>query len=66
MGVQGAYMIGAVSGYGIMSACGAGDLLAAHITGARLPSYAPVFELARYENADYLKEIESWGDSGQL
>ena len=66
MGVQGAYVIGAVSGYGIMSACGAGDLLAAHITGARLPSYAPAFELARYENADYLKEIESWEDSGQL
>jgi sarcosine oxidase, subunit beta len=64
--VDGAYVIGAVSGYGIMSACGVGDLLAAHITGNNLPSYAPVFELARYENPEYVKEIESWQDTGQL
>src|SRR3972149_1348472 len=66
MGVDGAYIIGAVSGYGIMSACGAGDLLAAHITGKSLPSYAPTFELSRYESPEYLKEIEAMGDSGQL
>jgi sarcosine oxidase subunit beta len=66
LGIEGAYIIGAVSGYGIMSACGAGDLLAAHITGKSLPSYAPTFELTRYENPKYLKEIETMGDSGQL
>ena len=66
MGVDGAYIIGAVSGYGIMSACGAGDLLAAHITGKSLPFYAPTFELSRYESAEYLKEIEAMGDTGQL
>jgi glycine/D-amino acid oxidase-like deaminating enzyme len=66
MGVEGAYVVGAVSGYGIMSACGVGDLLAAHVTGAALPSYAPAFELARYDNAEYQKKLENWGDSGQL
>jgi len=66
MGVDGAYIIGAVSGYGIMSACGAGDLLAAHITRKSLPSYAPTFEISRYESPEYLKEIETMGDSGQL
>lgn len=66
MGVDGAYVIGAVSGYGIMSACGVGDLLAAHVTGAELPSYAPAFELARYDDPEYQKQLENWGDSGQL
>ncbi len=66
MGVDGAYVVGAVSGYGIMSACGVGDLLAAHVTGATLPAYAPAFELARYDSPDYKKRLENWGDSGQL
>jgi sarcosine oxidase, subunit beta len=38
MGVEGAYLIGALSGYGIMSACGLGDLIAAQVTGRELPS----------------------------
>ena len=66
MGVEGAYVIGAVSGYGIMSACGVGDLLAAHITGAELPSYAKAFELSRYSDPEYQKKLETWGDTGQL
>ncbi len=64
MGVDGAYVIGAVSGYGIMSACGVADLLTAHITESELPAYANEFELARYQNPEYLKRLEHWGDSG--
>jgi sarcosine oxidase, subunit beta len=66
LGVDGAYMIGALSGYGIMSACGAGDLLAAHVTGGELPSYAPAFALSRYEDSEYTKQLEHWNESGQL
>ena len=66
MVVEGAYVIGALSGYGIMSACAAGELLAAHVTGAELPSYTPAFELSRYEDPDYQKRLEKWGDEGQL
>ena len=66
MQVDGAYVIGAVSGYGIMSACGVGDLLAAHVTGAQLPAYASAFDLARYDDPEYQKKLEHWGDSGQL
>ena len=66
MGAEGAYVIGAVSGYGIMSACGVGDLLAAHVTGAALPAYAPAFELSRYEDPEYRKRLENWGDEWQL
>ena len=64
--VEGAYVIGAVSGYGIMSACGVGDLLASHVTGTALPSYAPAFTLERYEDPDYLTTLQDWGESGQL
>jgi glycine/D-amino acid oxidase-like deaminating enzyme len=66
MCVEGAYMIGAVSGYGIMSACGTGELLACHVTGASLPSYAPAFMLERYDDPEYQKSLDEWGDSWQL
>ena len=66
MCVDGAYVIGAVSGYGIMSACGVADLLTAHITRTKLPAYAGALDLARYDNAEYQKRLENWGDGGQL
>jgi sarcosine oxidase subunit beta len=66
MGVDGAYMIGALSGYGIMSACGVGELLAAHVTDGKLPAYTQAFELSRYDDDDYTKRLEAWSESGQL
>lgn len=66
MGIDGAYMVGAVSGYGIMSACGVGELLAKHITGGDLPKYASAFEWSRYDDPVYKKKLESWDESGQL
>ena len=64
--VKGAYLIGALSGYGIMASCAAGELLAAHLTGSRLPAYAPAFALERYEDPEYQKLLENWEDTGQL
>ncbi len=64
--VQGAYVLGAVSGYGIMAACAAGELLAAHVQGKKLPSYAPDFSLTRYDDTNYIKSLEEWTDTGQL
>lgn len=64
--VEGAYVIGAASGYGIMSACGAGELLADHVAGNRLASYAPAFSMSRYDDPAYQKRLETWGESGQL
>ncbi len=61
--VQGAYVIGALSGYGIMASQAAGELLAAHITGGTLPDYASAFQLSRYEDPDYVARLDSW-DSG--
>jgi glycine/D-amino acid oxidase-like deaminating enzyme len=64
--VEGAHVVGALSGYGLMAACAAGELLAAHVTGSSLPDYAPAFVLARYEDPAYLARLDAWGPTGQL
>src|SRR5262252_392892 len=64
--VEGAYILGALSGYGLMSSNGAADLLADHIAGRPLPRYAPAFLLSRYDDPAYRALVEQWGDSGQL
>ncbi len=66
LSVPGAYVIGAFSGFGLMAALGAAELLAAHITGGALPSYAPAFAPERYSDPTYQKLLENWGDTGQL
>lgn len=64
--VEGAYVIGALSGYGMMSSNGAADLLADYIAERPLPAYAPAFHLDRYDDPAYQKLLDNWGDSGQL
>ena len=64
--VGGAFVIGAVSGYGIMSACAVGELLARHVTGEALPEYASSLAASRYEDPEYLKQLETMGNSGEL
>jgi len=64
--VEGAFVIAALSGYGIMASCAAGELLAAHVTGSQLPAYAPAFALERYEDPHYQELLKNWSASGQL
>lgn len=64
--VEGAYLIGALSGFGLMASSAAGELLAAHLTGSSLPAYAPAFTLERYHDPAYLEALQSWGSTGQL
>ena len=67
LSIEGAYVIGGLSGYGIMTSQAAGDLLATHITGGELPDYAPTFLLSRYEDPAYQTLLENWDvTSGQL
>jgi glycine/D-amino acid oxidase-like deaminating enzyme len=63
---DGAYLIGAFSGFGIMVSCAAGELLAAHVAGTDLPPYAGSFTLSRYDDPNYIGLLQSWGDTGQL
>ncbi len=64
--VEGAYLIGALSGFGIMASPAAGELLAAHIVGADLPGYAHWFGFERYEDPSYQALLEDWESDGQL
>ncbi|MFQ5800048.1 MAG: NAD(P)/FAD-dependent oxidoreductase [Bacteroidota bacterium] len=65
--VKGAYVIGALSGFGIMASMAAGDLVALHVAGEELPDYAPAFLLSRYEVPDYQSLLANWdATSGQL
>jgi glycine/D-amino acid oxidase-like deaminating enzyme len=65
--VEGAYIFGALSGYGIMASQAGADLLTAHITGSGLPDYAPAFALSRYDDPEYRKLLDEWDPTtGQL
>ena len=64
--IEGAYVMSAFSGYGIMASCAGGELLAAHVVDSPLPDYAPAFRLDRYADPAYQKLLEGWTDSGQL
>jgi glycine/D-amino acid oxidase-like deaminating enzyme len=64
--IEGLYVSCGYSGFGVMASCAGGDLIARHITGASLPDYAPAFLLSRYQNDEYIKLLDRWGDGGQL
>jgi hypothetical protein len=53
--LKNAFVCGAVSGYGIMAAHAAGELAAAHATGATLPSYAKDLSPLRYQDTEYMR-----------
>ncbi len=63
---KGAFVLGALSGYGIMAACGAGELLASHVLGSVLPNYAQSFSPKRYMDLAYMEELKTLDGSGQL
>ncbi len=65
--VNGAYLFGAISGFGIMGAMAGGELLAKHVTGDELPDYAEAFLLSRYDDPEYQELLKEWeSTSGQL
>ena len=64
--VRGAFVIGALSGFGVMASCAAGELLANHVLGNQLPVYARAFAPERYDDTAYRKLIDEWNETGQL
>jgi glycine/D-amino acid oxidase-like deaminating enzyme len=64
--VEGAYLCGALSGYGLMASAAASELVAAHITGSALPDYAPLFSIDRYADPVYRRWLAAWQPTGQL
>jgi len=59
MGPDGAFMNCAMSGFGTMAACAAGELCAATIAGAELPDYASGFSLARYDDVQLMGTLRA-------
>ena len=66
LGPEGLYAVGALSGYGTMSACSAGELCADYMNDATLPGYARYFHPRRYEDARIHREVDSISSDGQL
>jgi glycine/D-amino acid oxidase-like deaminating enzyme len=64
--VPGAWIQGALSGYGLMASPACGELLSKHICADTLPDYASWFLLERYEDPEYKRLLADWGPSGQL
>ncbi|MEJ2012243.1 MAG: FAD-dependent oxidoreductase [Anaerolineales bacterium] len=64
--VGGAWVIGALSGYGLMAGPASGELLAMHLKGDTLPDYSTWFLLERYQDPSYQVLLENWGETGQL
>lgn len=64
--VDGAYVMGAFSGFGIMASAAAGDLMASHVNADPLPTYAPAFRPDRYGDSEYQELLAGWKNSGQL
>lgn len=64
--VEGVFSVAALSGFGTMTACAAGELCAAWITDAPLPGYAHYFHPDRYSDPEIMTEISQLGSDGQL
>jgi glycine/D-amino acid oxidase-like deaminating enzyme len=59
------YLVGALAGYGTMSACAAGELIANYVSGDDKPDYSEYFSPQRFENPELMEEILRYS-SGQL
>ncbi|MBS0240660.1 MAG: FAD-binding oxidoreductase [Proteobacteria bacterium] len=64
--VDGLFVSGAYSGFGIMAGMAGGDLVARHVLGIELPAHAPSFALTRYDDPAYAELMAQAGDGGQL
>jgi len=66
LGPADTYVVGALSGFGSMSACAAGKLCAATVCGAELPAYADNLSLARYADDALMNELQNAANKGLL
>jgi glycine/D-amino acid oxidase-like deaminating enzyme len=65
--IEGVYVLGALSGFGIMASQAAAELLATHLLDRTRPGYAPAFHPARFEDPAYQQVLASLDPkSGQL
>jgi glycine/D-amino acid oxidase-like deaminating enzyme len=61
MKTPGAFVAGALSGYGSMAACATGAICAAWVMGAPIPEYARMLSAERHANAALMAELAALG-----
>jgi glycine/D-amino acid oxidase-like deaminating enzyme len=66
MRTAGAFVAGALSGFGTMAACATGSLCAAWVNGGSLPSYASALSNARYADTKIMAELAALKSRGVL
>jgi glycine/D-amino acid oxidase-like deaminating enzyme len=66
LGVNGAFVVGALSGFGTMVSCAAGELTAAWVTGSPLPGYARDMSPERFQDPEYARKIKDIKPEGEL
>jgi glycine/D-amino acid oxidase-like deaminating enzyme len=65
--IEGVYVLGALSGFGIMGSQAAAELLAAYVCDVPLPDYAAAFHPARFADPSYQRILATLDPrSGQL
>ena len=66
MRTPGAFVAGALSGFGTMSACAAGSIAAAWVTGRKLPDYAAALSPTRHADESLMAELAALNSRGVL
>ena len=66
MATKGAFVAGALSGYGTMGACATGALVAAWVFGEKLPDFARPLSLARYDDKALMQGLLAATNTGVL
>jgi glycine/D-amino acid oxidase-like deaminating enzyme len=66
MRTPGAFMAGALSGFGTMAATATGAACAAWVAGAERPDYAKAFTLGRYDDHALMAELRASASKGVL
>jgi glycine/D-amino acid oxidase-like deaminating enzyme len=66
MATKGAFVAGALSGYGTMGASATGALIAAWVSGEKLPDFARPLSLARYDDKALMQALIAATNTGVL
>lgn len=66
MDTAGSYVVGAMSGFGTMAACAAGDLCARVLMAEAVPEYAHALSPQRYSDTALMAEISALSQRGVL
>ena len=66
MATKGAFVAGALSGYGTMGACATGALVAAWVLGETLPDFARSLSLVRYDDKALMQGLIAATNTGVL